>query len=263
MQEIQDAEPKKRGFKEYFARFLENPTREGLRDILKNHFGETENLDFKKSWESWPKTAKHILGFANSGGGCIIYGVLQKEDGSFDPVGLEKIVDKAEVMKGVQNFILDKLKFEILDFAYEESEYPKIKGKKFQILLIEDNPKCIPFISLADGEGIRKNAIYIRRKAETIEADYEGLQEVINRRVETTYSSKSENEFEKQLTLLKVLYQLIPKRISMFEISSFPYSFTVENPNYPEETFEGFIKKLIELQKKRILNFLSGLGSKG
>jgi hypothetical protein len=184
---------------------------------------------------------------------------LQKEDGSFDPIGLEKMVNKAEVMKGVQNFIPSKLKFEIYDFAYEESEYPKIKGKKFQILLIEDDPKCIPFISLADGEGIRKNAIYIRRKAETIEADYEGLQEVINKRVETTYSSRGENELEKQLELLKVLYKFIPKRIPIFEKL---YPLTIDNPNYPEETFEDFVKKLIETQKKRILDFL-GLGGKG
>jgi hypothetical protein len=36
MQEIEADKPQKRGFKEYFAKFLENPTREGLRDILKN-----------------------------------------------------------------------------------------------------------------------------------------------------------------------------------------------------------------------------------
>jgi hypothetical protein len=114
--------------------------------------GETKNLDFKQSRESRSKTARNILGFANSGVGCIIYGVLQKEDGSFDPVGLEKIFDKAEVMKGVQNFIPSKLKFENLCFAYEGSEYPKVKGEKFQILLIEDDPKCIPFISICTRE---------------------------------------------------------------------------------------------------------------
>ena len=55
-----------RGSKELFARFLENPTREGLREILQNHLGETRDLDFKESWENWAKMAKHILGLANS-----------------------------------------------------------------------------------------------------------------------------------------------------------------------------------------------------
>ena len=254
---MENAQHQKRGFKEEFAKFVEDPTREGLRDILKNHLGETKNLDFKESWEDWPKTAKHILGFANCGGGCIIYGVSQRSDGSFDPVGLQKIVDKADITKGVQKFIPNKVEYNVYDFAYEESEYPKIKGKKFQILLVNDCPKYIPFVSMTDGEGIRKNAIYIRREGETVEANYEELQEVINRRIETAYNSKSENELERQLAQLKVLYKSIPKYVSMLDKLSLSVSFMVENPNYPNETLEEFINKLIEIKKKKIIDMMS------
>ena len=252
---MENVQPQKRGFKEDCAKFLEDPTREGLRNILKNHHGEAKTLDFKQSWEEdWSKTAKHILGFANSGGGCIIYGVLQKNDGSFDPIGLQKIVDKADIINGVQNFIPNKLKFNVCDFAYEESEYPKIKGKKFQVLLVDNCPKYMPFVSMADGKGIRKNAIYIRKEAETVEANYEELQEVLNRRIETTYSSKSENELERQLAQLKVLYQFIPEHINTLYLVADP--FMRKNPNYPKETFEDFISKLIEIQKKRMIDLL-------
>ena len=157
----------------------------------------------------------------------------------------------------MQKFIPNKVEYNVYDFAYEESEYPKIKGKKFQILLVNDCPKYIPFVSMTDGEEIRKNAIYIRREGETVEANYEELQEVINRRIETAYNSKNENELERQLAQLKVLYKSIPKYVSMLDKLSLSVSFMVENPNYPKETLEEFINKLIEIKKKKIIDMMS------
>lgn len=246
-----------RGLKEHFAKFLENPTREGLREIIQNHLGETKNLDFKEAWESHSKMAKHLLGFANSIGGCVILGISQKADNGFDPIGLAKFEDKADIIKGIQKYLPNKIAFEIFDFAYEESEYPKIKGKKFQILLIQDNPKFIPFVSRVDGDGIRQNTVYIRRQGETMEANYDELQEVINRRVETQYSSKIEKELENSLAELKVLYDCIPQKVESYELEIEQYMDLRSNPEYPREGFEAFIRKLIAFKKERITEMVT------
>lgn len=56
---------------------LNNPTRENFRVPLQNHLGEEDYLDFKKGWPEKEKEARHILAMANSGGGCIVFGVMQ------------------------------------------------------------------------------------------------------------------------------------------------------------------------------------------
>ncbi len=68
----------KKAFKEEFAKFYENPTREGLRELLKNNLGEYPNIDFKSQLPTFSSIARHILGIANSGGGCIILGVAER-----------------------------------------------------------------------------------------------------------------------------------------------------------------------------------------
>lgn len=241
-----------RGLKEHFASFLEDPTRSGLREILQNHFGETQFLDFKVTWETPSKTAKHILGLANSRGGVIIIGVSQRADNSFDLIGLAKLADKAEVTKAIQKYLPTKVTFEVLDFYYEESDYAKLKGKRFQILLVHDTPKYLPFISTAEGDGIRKNIIYIRRQGETAEANYDELQEVINRRIETQYSSKAEQQLEKALGELKILYNSIPRYLDGNEVEYEESLYLLNNPQYPKESCERFIRKLIQRKKQQI-----------
>jgi hypothetical protein len=56
-----------RAFREAFARFFEEPTREGLRELLRENFGEANELDFKREWPESSKLAKHVLGLANFG----------------------------------------------------------------------------------------------------------------------------------------------------------------------------------------------------
>jgi hypothetical protein len=41
---------KRKTLNEEFAKFYESPTREGLRELLKNNSGELPNLDFKEDW---------------------------------------------------------------------------------------------------------------------------------------------------------------------------------------------------------------------
>jgi predicted HTH transcriptional regulator len=220
-----------RGWHEEFSQFFENPSREKLRNLLQNHVGELDHYDFKKEWPDFPKVARDILGMANSGGGCLIIGVEQKDDNSFVPVGIEKLTDKADIGKGIQKFLPSLLKYEVVDFSYDASEYQKIVGKKFQVIFVDDSPRHIPFVAEADGAKIRKHAIYARSGTNTEEANYEQLQEMFNRRLETAHSSRSELDLQKHLDELMVLYK--------YETD---YRYSVPS-------FSLFVKELIQIKK--------------
>ncbi len=243
----------KKSRKEEFAKFLEEPSREKLRDFLINNLGEFAWQDFKEGWIDFIKLSKHILGLANSGGGCIIFGVKQKDDNTFEPVGLDKLEDKSEIKKTVSKFVPETLDYDILDFSYQESEYDKIKGRKFQVVLVADMPRHIPFVCLEDGDKIRRGAIYVRNKTDTEEANFEDIQNIIDRRIETGYSSRMVSELENDLAQLKVLYGSIFRYYNVFPMSWDELLVSNKrNPKYPEEDFEDFVLRMIELKKKMI-----------
>ncbi len=247
--------PKNRGWDEDFAVFFESPSRGKLRKLLKNHNGERNEYDFKGNWPAFPKVARHVLGFANSGGGCLIIGVAEQEDKTFVPTGIEKLQDKTDVHNRIKNFLPDQLEYDIIDFSYEESEYPKLIGKKFQVLLVEDMPEYIPFVSEKDGDGIRENAIYSRQGTSTKEASYAELQKMFNYRLDTHYSSKGEFELKEHLSELNTLYRNIPRLYDPLKEAVFRTGF--RNPQYPTESFEEFVKKMIDEKKEIIQRIIS------
>lgn len=166
-----------------FENFLKNPTYDTLCELLCENFGETDLYDFKTEWQSWPKTARHILGFSNSGGGGIIIGVSQNNDNTFNMSGLEKLIDKSSIDQGIRKYIPDKLEYVVLDFPYNITYKRKeLVGKKFQVIIIKDMPTQIPFVSNQNGDGIRKGVVYTRRQGSTEPVNYDELQEIINRR---------------------------------------------------------------------------------
>lgn len=193
---------------EDFAKFFEHPTREDFRNLIKNNFGELPQCDFKEDWPGLSKLARHILGIANSKGGCIIVGIAQREDNALEPKGLPKLLDKAEITGGIKKYIPESLiqNINILDFSYADSEYPSLVGKRFQVVIIEDDVKHLPFVSTSEGDGILTSAIYIRRGTSTEQANYQELQVLLNRRLETGYSSSREIDLETHLQQLKILY---------------------------------------------------------
>jgi hypothetical protein len=246
---------------EEFAKFLETPSRDKLRDVLKNNVGEFPFCDFKENWPELPKLAKIVLGIANFGNGCIIVGVAESnEDKTLDPKGVEKFVDKVDITKKVFEYIPEKLykNIEILDFNYSATEYGKIAGKKFQVMFIESDAKYLPYISMRSGTGIERDRIYARRGTSTEQANYEELQSIINRRLDTGYSTAAEIDLETHFKQLKVLYHQINPYISILEEYDFDDEYLkdeqglIPNPNHPQEDYEIFIAKLIERKKKRI-----------
>lgn len=258
---------KKKSLHEESAKFFENPTREGFRELLKNNFGELTNLEFKREWPTFPKVARHILGITNVGGGAIVVGVAELPDNTLEPIGLTTLVDKAEIEKGINKFLPEHLRsnLSILDFSYDASEYGKLVGKRFQVILIEDDPKYLPFVALASSDGIRETAIYVRRGTSTVEANHEELQRIINRRVDTGHSSQVEMDLETHIEQLNILFKHIEKhRILVKNSILYPMGEnlvrnsllyareTVNNKQYPKEDFESFIVRMIEKKKKRI-----------
>jgi hypothetical protein len=206
--------PRGKAFMEDFARFFEKPTREGLREVLKNNVGEANELDFKREWPEGSKLAKHVLGLANhGGGGCVVTGVEQTEEGYLEPIGLSRLKDKTELLSGIDGYLPNALQRQVdtLDFSYLDSEYPKLKGKAFQVLFVPEDPQHLPFIAARDGKNVNANVVYTRRNSATVVADHEELQRIISRRIETGYSSRRELDLREHLEQLRVLYEQLDR----------------------------------------------------
>ncbi|MFA6204685.1 MAG: ATP-binding protein [Methylocystis sp.] len=252
------SEKKPKGIKEQFAKFFEDPSRESLRTLLKDNLGETEHLDFKKAWPRYPALAKHILGFANTGHGCLIIGVEEK-DCSLEPVGIEEIVDKADIQNGLKNFLPSELitRVNVFDFPFKASEYGALVGKLFQVILVEFSVDHTPFVSPKDGDGIRAAAIYVRREGITAEATHDELQRILNRRIEAGYSTSEELDLKKHIEQLRILYSEIPSHVISSDIlagfGSDALSFLKRpNPQSPKETLIEFLRLAIEAKKHLI-----------
>lgn len=254
-----------KGFKEAFARFFEEPTRETLREVLREHTGEHDELDFKENWQDPTKVAKHILGMANSGSGCIVVGVAQRNN-QLDPVGLKAPKDKTEIWDSLADFLPDQLiqLVSLHDFYYEASEYPRIENKAFQVTLVEYDPAQAPFVAAKDGGSgeVRRNAVYVRRGASTTEANHEELQQIINRRLTTGHSTRREMYMREHFEQLKVLYEQLRRTYGGYGgpfginrmMADFLSGFSEQkpNPNYPDEDFETFVVRAIARKKRRI-----------
>lgn len=218
--------------------FLKSPTHEHLKDVLLGNSGETDFLDFKMKWSDFTKLAKHILAIANSGGGCIIVGVSQDEDGAGSLIGVkdEHYIDKADIDNKLQHLLPKYLKYRVEDFYYSDCQNQVLNGKLFQVLLIEYDPKYVPYTSISNRNELRYGAIYIRQGTKSVEATNEKLAEMIVRKVQTVGSETNEISLKEHLLQLKYLYEGLDDS---------------EHKDYQE-----FIKHLIETKKKRIQQLL-------
>ncbi len=257
-----------KAFHEGFARFFEAPSREALRDLLKHSVGETDHIDFKAELPEKAKLAKHFLAFANSGGGALIVGVTDGE--LMEPVGISQLTDKADIQKMVSPYLPDSLQYEVFDFSFTESEYPTIKGKTFQAILIESNDKDLPYVCKRNGDSIRENVLYVRKGTNSTEANHDDFQKVINKRLDTGYSSTRTLSLEEHLEQLKLLYKEIPRTIKIPKEGAFDqlHAFariagdmqnlfgklyeTKPNPEFPSEDYDTFVLRLIDMKKARI-----------
>jgi len=252
----------KKDVHELFTRFFEEPTRESLAKLLTSHFGEMDYLDFKEQWPAYPDVARHMLALANSGGGAILLGV-REDDGVLLSVGLDEIRDKSDVDKGLRGFFPPSLEYLPLDFQYRAPEYGELNGKTFQVIIIESDDRKIPYQATRDGDGVKANAIYVRRGTQSCEADHGELERLLNRRIESGYSSSNVLELEEHLEQLKVLYGELSQYsyTSLFgaafeEIRRPIMAISQPNPHYPKQSYEEYIANLIKNKKRRIEHLL-------
>lgn len=267
---------KDKPWKEQLASFLKNPTRRNLRELLQLEAVEDNDLEFKQELLSFDLLAKHMLAMANKNGGAIVFGVEEIKLNQFSPCGLSNSLDITDIEKKLATYIPKKLKPSIIPTYYKGENHPEFKDKFFLIIIVNYNPRYVPLMALKSGENVRKDIIYIRRNRASEPINYDELQEILNNRIETEYSTTDERQLIEHLEELKELYKHIPKTTKKV-VSYTPPSFslglgiaqqdikrmfgeteyeTLPNPDYPEESYESFIEKLIEIKKDVIIKLV-------
>ena len=141
-----------------------------------------------------------MLGLGNSGGGCLVAGVAEKEDRVFEAEGLEKLTDKVDIVRGIERYVPTTFlrSKEVLNFSYGTSEYLAIQHRKFRAIFIEDARKHVWYIAEADGDGIRTGAVYIRRGTSTEVANRRELLNTLSTEVSRPDIDRRENVIYKR-----------------------------------------------------------------
>jgi Putative DNA-binding domain len=270
------AHKKSKTVHEAFSRFFENPTRESLRSLLKEHVGELRNCDFKEDWPEMGSLAKHVLGVGNAGGGCLVLGVKENPDKSTSPQGLQQIKDKADISNGLKAYLPEPLltAVETADFKYEASEYPALVGKLFQVIFVHARPESLPFVAQRGTTGLRTGAIYVRREGQTEEATYEEVQNLIQQKLDTVLQTEESRGLKEHLEELKVLYAEVPRNLqapgslfapifseSVRQYANMLVGESKANPNYPKEDYQAFIRRILDA-KKLLIESVIGLSKK-
>ncbi len=249
---------------------LQEPTLDNFREFLKSQTGEHNAIDFKREWICKDKLAKLMLALANYGGGVVVFGVQENDDKTFSCEGLQELKAKEQAESEVKAYISTNLKYEIYDFSYQSSEYDALNGKKFQMLVVEDTPEFLPFISHKQSTDIKKAAIYIRRGTSDELVDEQELENILKRRNQRIFPETGKPlELQEHINQLKTLYDNVePIRITYSRANSFKIvkdaidRITMgekkeeKNPLYPDESYEEFIVNMIGLKKQKIKRVL-------
>ncbi|WP_064091324.1 AlbA family DNA-binding domain-containing protein [Rossellomorea aquimaris] len=218
--------------------FLKNPSHETLKDLLLHNTGETDYVDFKSDWIEFTKMAKHILAISNSGGGCIIVGVMQFDDGAIELKGLsdEEFLDKADVDNKLQHLLPKYLRYRTEDFIFSTNIHPSLDNKRLQVLIIDYDPRYVPYTSIVTRGELRYGAIYARQGTKTIEASHEKLVDVILRKVQSGGSDSDERTLQEHLEHLRILH--------------------LEHEHSEDKKYKNYLYGLILRKMKRIEHYL-------
>ena len=178
------------------------------------------------------------------------------------------IVTLTKVRTIIIHAIPESLKYDIYDFSYRSSEYKALEGKSFQILIVENTPEYIPFVSRKEGTGIEVDTIYIRRGTSNERANSQELDEMFRKHMQHIYPQTGEPlDLQEHLRQLKILYENIAPTIISYENSPLFESIgwlrnlpskiwgekkEEDNPLYPEESYEQFIANMIDKKKNKI-----------
>jgi predicted HTH transcriptional regulator len=195
--------------KDDIARFVAEPTRDGLTELIRYFGGEFDQYELKEAWPPVPRMAKTALAIANSGGGVILFGI---RDSTLEPVGLAELMSKQQVFDTFREYVPSVLLEEIslLDFEYSDAAYAPLRGKQIQVLAIPDIPDGIPFVCEGEwhqgDDHVRRGAIYVRSGTNTREANYDQIQRMLNHRLEHTVPNSSTTRVRRELDQLRELF---------------------------------------------------------
>ena len=259
-----------KNIKDIVYALLQEPTLEKFRDFMRGQTGEHNSIDFKEQWIEDGKLAKELLAIANFGGGLIVFGVKENDDCRLESKGLPKLQDKADVGNALKRYISPDLKYTIHDFEYNASEYKDLEGKKFQLLIVEDTPEHLPFVSKKAGADIREAAIYTRRGTACVEASESEIHNMVSRRINHELPNGGHAlDLSQHLKQLQALYENIERTLFIPGVSKTHISFdsamhslvralgeTKPNPFYPRESFDEFVSKMIQAKKDKIRRVL-------
>ncbi len=266
----------------FYDDFLKSPSKDNFRKFLKENCGELNEIDFKLGWIDKGQLSKMILSMANSHGGIIVVGVNENEDGTLSLEGLAQLKDKADINNEISKYVPPGLDYEVFDFVYDASEYPAVENKKFQLLIIHDTPERLPFISMKETTGLKSDTIYIRRGTKCEIANAHEIEKMLEAKIQTIFKESSNLSLEEHLSQLKILYSELPQKINvlvrkgnlnanaisaleilkkslgnMYSLWGEPDQYEeVDNPDYPTESYEAFIGRMIQLKKLKIEKYL-------
>ncbi|AWM44469.1 ATP-binding protein [Bacillus velezensis] len=234
-----------------------------FKEFVNSLYGETNFLDYKEKIIEEFKLAKLLLAMANSGGGMIVFGIEDKE---YKPVGLQldDNFDKTVFEKKLRNYVPDELKFfsQLLKYS-DEDVYGDLKGKAFLVVYIPKQLRYIPFLAKKETTGIKVNRIYVRRNTSVEEANSHEIEEMVKKRVHSTYHDLSSLTLNEHIEQLRCLYGNINKyNNKSYAFTSLAQTFAAQlytnrkNPHYPAESFDKFIATMIDKKKRRIEGIL-------
>ena len=253
-------------YKEEMYQLLQNATRENFIKIVFDGLGELDNLEYKREWINEQRLSEIILGIANSGGGAIIIGVNENENGTYEPIGLNKLEDSEKKRSKLDKYLPVNILYDILNFDFTDESYSKIKGKLFQIIIINSNAKELPYVWKKNTNEAEEGCIFYRRGTKTIKANMQEIKDMINKRLSAEQNFTSNLELEESLKQLHTLYNFIEpttttssyfnmlmKNAARIGVSNV---FKNKYPYYPKENYDEFISEMIRKKKLQIEQIL-------
>lgn len=240
-------------------RLIQEPNRECFFDILKDNQGEADNLDFKRKWIEFSKLAKIMLGMANVGGGILVFGIDEKEDGSIDNVGLDNFEDKADIDNKIKKYIPSNLEYDVANFDFSNKKlYKEVQGK-YQILTVKSKAQEIPYILQCQINQDVAGSIYVRRGTKTIHANTIDVSRMIEKRINSTVK-ESTMKLEDHLAQLRVLYKANQYTVDPFQNS--PRNALMRavlglgGNKQPDKTYNDLILEFISKKKEIIERYI-------
>ena len=196
--------------------FFQDPDATKLRSLLRSCLGEFNHLDFKENFPETPKLAKHILGMANTRGGCIVVGVADAKahGGVHKPVGIATTTDPTVLGTKLCELLPETLHraYHVLTFDGYAVAGESCAGRFFQVILVQPADRHLPFFPRKGTTDIDKDTIYVRRNAETVKAKKQDIDDIVKRLqlASLTEGRQSEKSLNEHLSQLSQLHAAIP-----------------------------------------------------